>query len=707
MPAGVWGQEAPTEWTTNGNGSWQTGANWSGGAVPTQFEDILFRKDLAYTVQLNAPTTVKSMRVTDGNPLTYLGGGNLLSVTNDGLFGVSINTDAYMLFQGVAPVTFGRDLVIGRSGGRGFVSFQGIASNITSNNFYVGDDRRLLPFAGTTPGDGGFTLGTGSTLNVASSTVLGRNGGRGGGTVFGTGSNLSSTNGSLAVGYGVYHDAGYVEQSDGSLTIRDFGAVSYARTTIGGNGGKGSVVLLGSSAGEYGTLINTTGALSVGDERFVNGVTDVASDGRIDVLNGSRVINHGVSTQIGADGGKGFVEVDGTGSTFETTVGTLYVGVLVGVNNANVISRSDGTLNVSAGGRVTTALGTQIGASGGMGTVNISGATSAMTTATDLSVGENRYSINSANFVRSEGRLNVSAGGSLSSGQSQPSVAVIGGSGGVGSVSVSSGTADVSTWVNSGDVQVGRNATGLGTGKLTIGPGGYVDIRGTLLIANSQSVNLGMSGGTVDLTGGLLKVGRLNLDGSNTRFNMTGGTLIVGSGGIQSAGAGSLNIYGTLGGTTTIQANVSIQSGGHLAPGNSPGVVTINGDLSLLVGSFLDIQLAGTDAGEFDEVYANESLSLSDSNLSVELIDGYIPQINDTWAIVTMTNGSQSTGQFGNLLTSLDGYDYLIADGYQFRVDYNVGLNNNQIFLTVVPEPASMGILLASAATLLLKRRRI
>ena len=117
-------------------------------------------------------------------------------------------------------------------------------------------------------------------------------------------------------------------------------------------------------------------------------------------------------------------------------------------------------------------------------------------------------------------------------------------------------------------------------------PGGTVDT-----LANAVTLS-GVIGGTGPLT--KLGTGTLTLTGTNTYTGATtvsAGKLLVN--GDQSAATGLTTVASgaILGGSGIVGGDVSIASGGTLAPGNSPGTLTINGDLSLVAGSLLNFEL--------------------------------------------------------------------------------------------------------------------
>lgn len=95
------------------------------------------------------------------------------------------------------------------------------------------------------------------------------------------------------------------------------------------------------------------------------------------------------------------------------------------------------------------------------------------------------------------------------------------------------------------------------------------------------SGGLTLSGGTQVLTGDNIYTGATMIAGGALRIN-----------GDQSAATGRTTVKtgGVLGGDGTVGGDVVVEAGGKLAPGNSPGTLTIAGDLTLDSGSVLDFE---------------------------------------------------------------------------------------------------------------------
>jgi fibronectin-binding autotransporter adhesin len=253
-----------------------------------------------------------------------------------------------------------------------------------------------------------------------------------------------------------------------------------AQITLGGATG---AVTLGSGAQDSGTL-------SVSGAGRLDGNTNVgvSGTGTLSITNGGHVFNSSNTAIAANSGSTGLVTVDGGGSVW-----TLASSLAVAVTGA-------GTLTVTGGGTVSTSgsSGTTIGRDpGSNGVATISGAGSAWTISSSLSIGNG--------FGGTFGALHIAAGGTVSNT-----------AGFLGGGFTGNGTATVdgsgSTWMNSGDLSIGGNATGAaGTGVLTITQGGIV---------SSSSGSLGFGTGAN---------GTAEVDGAGSTWTNSG-NLYVGGG---------------------------------------------------------------------------------------------------------------------------------------------------------------------------------
>ena len=193
---------------------------------------------------------------------------------------------------------------------------------------------------------------------------------------------------------------------------------------------------------------------------------------------------------------------------------------------------------------------------------------------------------------------------------------------------------------------------------------------GTWVLSGASSY----TGGTT-INGGLLAV---NGSLANTAVSVTSGSTLGGSGSI----AGAVTVLGTL------------------APGNSPGTLTISNGLTLDGGSFLSFEIDAADPSSsvlndlitgVTDLTLGGTLNLSGNGDFTALTEG------TSWRLIDF-----SGGLIDNILTI--GTAPTLASGLSFSVDTSTA---NQVNLVIVPEPGSLGLaVLGLAVTSLLAARR-
>lgn len=203
--------------------------------------------------------------------------------------------------------------------------------------------------------------------------------------------------------------------------------------------------------------------------------------------------------------------------------------------------------------------------------------------------------------------------------------------------------------------------------------------------------------------GGLTKIGPgvLTLAGNNTYAGPThvsNGTLRVNGG----HGPGLITVHGgaTLGGVGTV-ASVFVDAGGTLAPGNSAGTLTVGGNLTLSATSVLEFELDAPNlpgGSGSDFVTGVQALVLA-GTLNVTPLAGFgTPVPGDRWLLIHYAAGSLTDHdpQVGSAPALDPGLSY----------DIQADDVNGDVYLTVIPEPASVSLAgLAAAMALLLRRR--
>ena len=135
-------------------------------------------------------------------------------------------------------------------------------------------------------------------------------------------------------------------------------------------------------------------------------------------------------------------------------------------------------------------------------------------------------------------------------------------------------------------------------------------------------------------------------------------------------GAVTVNSGATLGGTGVLRAPVTVNSGGNLAPGESPGVFTIDNDLTLAGGSNTLVELGGTSPGNgtgyHDQTIVSGQLSLG-GTLDLSSVGGFEPI------------GRFNIFQYGSLDPGANTFDTVnlpSPSGYRFELDYGTGTNS-------------------------------
>ncbi len=189
-----------------------------------------------------------------------------------------------------------------------------------------------------------------------------------------------------------------------------------------------------------------------------------------------------------------------------------------------------------------------------------------------------------------------------------------------------------------------------GTGNLLIRDGGIFKNSGTFDAPSGQTIST-VLGGTFNNNGtftksagtstmqvnvvfnnnGLLGVqtGTLRFTGG---FTQTGGTTTLYSANLESTSAVDIQ-DGALTGSGTVIAHVT--SGGEVRPGGSTGVLTIAGDYTQSANGILTLEIGGSATGTERDLLDITGNALLAGTLNVSLVGGFIPEVGDTFVIVT------------------------------------------------------------------------
>ncbi len=261
------------------------------------------------------------------------------------------------------------------------------------------------------------------------------------------------------------------------------------------------------------------------------------------------------------------------------------------------------------------------------------------------------------------------------------------------------------------------NSSAAGTGDITIADegsspsivyGGDVNIDNNIVLETGSRLKI--LAGSATLSGvitdsgagkGISKdgAGTLALTNANSYSGMTTvneGILLANnsSGSATGTGAVVVNSVGTLGGYGFIDGPVTINLGGTIAAGMSPGDLTIDYDLMLAGDSLFDI--GGILSGEYDRILGIDSLFYG-GTLTVNTGDDYGAFSLDLFDFALQSGTFTSIMDIGGNYTSDD-----------LSFDYSTGVLSANT--TAVPEPSSVLLLglelLIVVFTIVIRKRK-
>ena len=190
--------------------------------------------------------------------------------------------------------------------------------------------------------------------------------------------------------------------------------------------------------------------------------------------------------------------------------------------------------------------------------------------------------------------------------------------------------------------------------------------------------------------------GVLVLTANNTHAiptTVSQGTLLV-NGTHSGGGTYSVASGATLGGSGSISGLVTVDSGGHLAPGASPGTLTLTSGLTLNSGDVLDFDI-GLLASDLLRITGGTFTGSSDTGgITVNLSQYDVFNPGD----YTLINWQGATP------SGVDFTDFVVGAGPN-RYNYSFSIQGSTLVLNAIPEPGAI-LLLALGGALCLRRRR-
>jgi hypothetical protein len=476
-----------------------------------------------------------------------------------------------------------------------------------------------------------------------------------------------------------------------------------------------------SITGMESTVIGTGATLSFSDNQTPGNVT-VTNGGTLNSLAGATLVNSG-ALDISNGGTLGLR----TGSLFDNSAGTVNNNA-GGVIDAEIDLALAGTVNLNSGstlnssailtnqiGRIQANSGAIVNQTGGtllnLGTIDnqSGGSLTNQSGGSLLNIGT--LSTQAGATLTNEGTLNnnntINNGGTFDNNDFLTNAVTIVNLGS-GTLNNNSSLANNGTLTNSASGALNNSGILTNTGSIA-NAGTLTNQTGGTLSSFTTFTNTGNfnndgtfdNNGTLTSDGTIVNTGAFGVAGTvagTGSFTQTAGSLIVNGTMTQ----GSLSITGgTVGGGGTINGNLAVSAGGAIGPGNSPGTLTINGDL------IIDTGVLSLEQGDILNV---SGLFQIGAGASVELaFDSFTSNLIDLSSFFTVSQPNFLAG-FANTEFNLVTFDSAFI-GEELTLDFGTEslTLTAELSASALPTPSSLPLFVSSLlamAVLGRKRRR-
>lgn len=227
------------------------------------------------------------------------------------------------------------------------------------------------------------------------------------------------------------------------------------------------------------------------------------------------------------------------------------------------------------------------------------------------------------------------------------------------------------------------NAGGIGAyGAATLA--GQVTLNATVDFDTFEESSILTIAGSIVGSGGFNKIGS-GLLVLNAPSNLYAGATEVGDGTLQldaalsSTNPVTVKTGTTLKGSGSSDGPISVENGGTVAPGSSPGRLSSAG-LALVAGAQLAVEIDGPDAiTQYDTIAVSGPVSLGGATLNLTL--GYAPPDGQQFTLISQLQGQPVAGTFAALG---EGATFQVG-GTTFGITYNGGSGNDVVLVARPP----------------------
>jgi hypothetical protein len=145
---------------------------------------------------------------------------------------------------------------------------------------------------------------------------------------------------------------------------------------------------------------------------------------------------------------------------------------------------------------------------------------------------------------------------------------------------------------------------------------------------------------------------------------------------------------GSMGGSGELDSDLTIGSGGRLAPGDR-AQLTLQGHYEQDAGSIYYVEIGGTDPDTgYDNIYLSSGSATLDGDLRVRLVNGFTPAIGQTFRIV---NADSVTGAFATISAPSQAGISLTTDATGVTVHIDSVVAGAPVISSATTVPATVG----------------